>query len=161
MSRIDELEKELKAEKAKEMYIEFCSPGTLVSETTKVKTDHNVPNIREAIRKYKNIKERHDAKPYGFRYVDGNGKPISELFYYINGTISTYNDIPDNEKNNILRSNMRCDNQPIIIENNNSWRFTAFFHQTYIIIDEDCNIIRSGDDKDLMEYRKNFSKTNK
>ena len=131
MSKIEELEKQIKQLKAKEIWCRFYSPGTFMSEQSSFRLFEQ--DIVEAVRKYELINERYDAKPYGFMFEDGNGKSTSGM-YYLTGRIVKYDDIPDDKEHNILRCNMRCNNWPICIENTNSYRFTAPFKEGDCIV---------------------------
>lgn len=46
----------------------------------------------------------------------------------------------------------------VIIENTNSWRFTGPFGEKDVIVDENGEVIRRGDDADLVEYRAKMDK---
>lgn len=152
MNKIKQLEKALKKEKKKELYVNIMSTGTFFTEQDKIKVkDKNLKNI---LKKVKTITQRHNAKPFGFRFEDGNGENASGI-YYITGKVLKYDDIPD-DLPGFLKSNMRCNNWPICIENTNSYKFTCQFEPKDKIIDWDGNILINGDDKDLMEYRKNM-----
>lgn len=156
MSKTKQLEKQLKEERAKEIHVEFYSPGTFVSETSSVKVKSK--DLKVAAVQAKKITERYNSKPYGFRFTDGNSKSLSGL-YYLTGKIIRYDDISDSdEKLSILKSNMRCNNWPFVVENTNSWRFTGQFEKEDRIVDFKGNILAEGDAPDLMEYRKKFEK---
>lgn len=146
--------------------VTFYSPGTFCSESS---TKHiSAWDPVEAVRLAKGINERYNAKPFGFRFStsiiadpvpDGEGGYIevppkeveSSGLMYLGGTLIRYDDVP--EKESILRSNMRCNNHPIVIENRNSWRHTSFFEEDCCIVNEQGAIIRRGDDPDLVAYR--------
>lgn len=151
MTKLQKLEAELKKEKAKELYIVFMSPGSFVSEsdTKKIKTK----DIKIAVSMVKAIRQR----PYGFYYEDGNGKQKGP-FYYITGTLQRYEEIPNTREFDILKSNMRCNEWPIVIENRNSYRITRPFGEKDVVIDWDGNITIKGNDKELVKYRKQFKK---
>lgn len=155
MTKLQKLEAELKKEKAKELYIVFMSPGSFMSESNskKIKTK----DIKTAVLMAKSIKQRYGASPYGFHYEDGNGKQKGP-FYYITGTLRRYEEIPDTREFNILKSNMYCNEWPIVIENKNSYRVTRPFEEKDVIVDWDGNITIKGNDKELVEYRKRFIK---
>jgi hypothetical protein len=157
-------------------YVVFFSPGTLVSETSSkpVKSwDTEAVTLL-----WQGIEQRHGAKPYGFRFEtrleaesipDGRGgklrvepKTIKQSgMYYIDGDLQTYSEVvkanrPDEE---ILRSNMRNNEIPVILINTNSYKFTAAFGE------EDCvvhphtgKVLVRGDDPILAKYRKQFAR---
>ncbi len=140
MSRIKELEKELEKEKSKEVFAELFSPGTLFCESSRIKVDSK-NDIKTAIKGVKKTKERHGATPFGFRFVDGNSKALSGI-YYVTGRVFRRDDIPDTKENSILRCNMIS--RPVCIENNNSYRYTGEFAKEDIVVDWDGNIIDEG-----------------
>lgn len=150
-------------------YADFMSPGTFFSEETRREIPH-ANAIAEAVEIANGIQERHAAKPYGFRIVtclcadpvpDGRGGTMEVLpkvlnrsgVYYLGGTLLMYRDIPENDDKRILRSNMRGNRQPICIENNNSWRFTAYFEADDCIVGPSGEIVTRGNDLGLTEYR--------
>jgi len=147
-------EKKLKVLRSKLRFISFLSPGTLVNEETVIKLDGKL-DLKKAAKQAKKITERHGAKPYGFRIVDGNDKVLSGI-YWLTGQILLYADVKDNGETSRLKSNMRINKEPIAIENLNSYRFTYWFNKKDVIINWDGKIIRRGNDADLMTYRKQF-----
>lgn len=148
-------------------YVDFYSPGTFVSEQSR----REVPSwdILAAIELANGIQERHGAKPYGFRFSsymvhdpipDGQGGELnvepkeiakSEL-HYLGGEIKRFDDVPETQEFEILRSNMRCNRNPVVIENRNSYRFTGVFAGTDCIVGPDGSVVRRANDADLVEY---------
>lgn len=147
MTKLQRLEIELKKEKAKELYLVYRSPGALVSEESSRKVKNK--DIKAAVKNAKSF------SPYGFCYENGNGKQIGS-FYYITGTLLRYEEIPRTDENHILRSNMFCNEWPVVVENRNSYRITRPFGENDVIIDWDGNIVAKGNSKELMAYRKQF-----
>ena len=139
-------------------YVIFLSPGTFVSETSKKEIDGW--DIKEALKISKKITERHNAKPYGFRFEqykslppvksDGETFNVEQKFvkssgtYYITGKILNLGDIPDTKENEILRSNMRCSKIKAVIENKNSYKFTGEFGDKDTLVDWNGNILDKG-----------------
>lgn len=148
MSRIEELEKELEKERSKEVFAELFSPGVLFCESSLIKVN-NREDIKGAIKGVKKTKERYGATPFGFRFVDGNSKVLSGM-YYVTGRIFRRDDVPDTKENSIIRCNMIS--RPVCIENNNSYRYTGEFAKEDVLIDWDGNIIDKGDNYE--KYRK-------
>lgn len=153
----------------KKHYVEFLSPGTFVSESSSREIDSW--DIASAVLLSKEIDERHGAKPYGFRFTtriehspidDGEGgtlkvqpKEIDRSgIYYLGGTLYTYDEVVarNDPKEDILRSNMLCNDMWVIIENTNSWKFTNKFRNSDKIVDSLGRVIRAGSDPDLVEY---------
>jgi hypothetical protein len=150
---VKQLEKKLEKARTKQLYATFYSPGTLFPESSSFEVE--TQDIEWAVNKAKEIKERHNAKPHSFRFEDGNRKPLSG-FYFLTGSLKTYDDIPDDDDHHILRSNMLSGETAICIENCNSFRFTGNFRKEDVILDWEGNITRRGNDPDLMEYREKF-----
>jgi hypothetical protein len=77
----------------KKHFVTFCSPGTLVSETTT--KDIDSWDVQEASKMARRIKERHGAVPYGFYFstrergeedLDSTVTKTSHM-YYLGGKI--------------------------------------------------------------------------
>lgn len=149
-------------------YVRFFSPGTMFSEESCRPIDSW--NIAAAVEMANGIKERHAAKPYGFKFVtmlehdpipDGRGgtfavepKQLREsAMHHFGGKILRYDDVPDDQEHSILRGNMRCNDMPLVIENRNSWRHTGEFKADDVVVEADGSISRRGSDPDLKEYR--------
>jgi hypothetical protein len=160
-------------------FVVFYSPGTLFSEQSVLSIESWTPRL--AVELSKQITERHGAKPYGFRFEerlvaepipDGYGGTMkvepktlekSDMFY-LGGELRTYGKVvKDNDPNeHILRSNMRGNGYAVVIENRNSYRHTAPFEEGDKIVDvKTGDVIRTGSDPDLMEYRKQFEEDRK
>lgn len=155
-------------------FVTFYSPGTFVAETT-TKPIKSC-DCRTAIRMSKKIKERYGATPFGFTFSkklvadpipDGHGgklevqpKTVKESgTYYLGGVLRTYDEVEKDNKDDedILRSNMWSNDWCIIIDNTNSYRTTRPFEPNDKIVDmKTGKVIRTGKDKDLKEYRKQF-----
>jgi len=142
-------------------YVEFFSPGTFMSESTRKKIDAWSPTLACSLAK--KIKERHGATPYGFRFVTMlEAKPVeveggekmdvlpkqvkNSGIYFITGTIRTAEEVlaGTDPEENILRSNVRCNNIPAVIENCNSYKSTMPFEKQDLLVDWDGNILRQG-----------------
>ncbi len=146
-NKIKNLESLLVAEKAKQLFVAFYSPGTFFCESSRKEVKSK--DLKDAVILATKISERHGARPFGFRFEDGNGKTLSGM-YYITGRVFKRDDVPDTPENNILRSNMRS--RPVCIENNNSWKYTGEFNKEDFVVDWNGNITDSGDKYE--NYRK-------
>jgi hypothetical protein len=126
-------------------FVTFLSPGTFVSETTERPIDSW--DVEAAVKMAREIKERHGAVPYGFRFTtrtrgddDLDSKVTDKSpIYYLGGKVQTRAEVearnaPDEA---ILRSNMRSNGYDRIIVNTNSWRFTAPLEADDIVLDVD------------------------
>ena len=116
----------------KKHFVEFFSPGTFVSEVSEKPIDEW--DVKKACKMARSIKERHGATPYGFQFVTRSRGP-KELdskevkrsnMYYLGGKVETLAQVEarNDPKEEILRSNMRCNGYGKIIINNNSWKTT-------------------------------------
>jgi hypothetical protein len=123
-------------------FIEFYSPGTIISETNLIEI--NSWDVNKAVELSKNIVQRHNSKPYGFKFItksrneyDLDSKIIKQSnFYYLGGKIKTLTELKaeNNQKDKILINNMECNGWNKIIENNNSWKITLPLNETDIIL---------------------------
>ena len=103
--------------------VTFYSPGTLVPETSEIETDLTDPiQIAELAR---GIKERHGATPFAFS--------LNDTRYWLGGTIMTLEDVPEDQE--ILRWNMTHNDIKRVIVNTNSWRHTAEFRDTDVLLE--------------------------
>ena len=157
--KIAALEAQLEKEKAKQLYVVYYSPGTLFAEQSRFKVEER--DIAAAAGRAKvDVVERHNAKPFGFRFTDGNGELLSGM-YYLTGKLVRYDEVPDDKEHSTMRSNMRCNDMPIAVENNNSWRYTGRFDEDDVIVDWDGNVVQRGDDPELVAYRAEFKRRRK
>jgi len=153
----------------KQHYVEFCSPGSFFNESSIKRIDSW--DIEKAVDLSADIKERHGATPFGFKFItklehqpipDGEGgtlevkpKIIEQSgMHFLGGTIETYDDVVNRNdpKESILQSNMRCNRWWLVIINTNSYKSCQPFSEKDCIINTMGKIIRSGTDKDLKEY---------
>lgn len=149
-------------------YVVFMSPGTFSSEVSERPIGEW--NTHEGARIAAEIKERHGAIPYSFQFEtrlihdpipDGEGGTLTvnsrtvdrSGTYFIKGETRRYDDIPDNKETHILRSNMRCNDWPIVVETRNGYRHTTPFGAHDAIVDADGTIIVRGDAPEHVEYR--------
>jgi hypothetical protein len=123
-------------------FVEFYSPGTIISETNLIEI--NSWDVNKAIELSKNIVQRHNSKPYGFKFItksrneyDLDSKITKQSnFYYLGGKIKTLAELKaeNNPKDKILIDNMECNGYNKIIENNNSYKFTNYLNDDDIIL---------------------------
>ncbi len=127
----------------KKNFVTFYSSGSLVSEATTKEIDNW--DAAQAKAMACEIKERHGAKPYGFRFetksrgdndLDSKVTDTSPM-YYLGGEVLTLEDVKaKNDPNDrILISNMESNGYDKIIVNNNSWKFTAPLNKDDIVLD--------------------------
>lgn len=112
-------------------FVTFYSPGSFVAEeSTKPVESWDVP---AAIKMARTIKERHGAVPYGFQFTTRE-RPDDALdsreaarsdFYWLGDKVETLAEVEAraDPKEDILRSNMRCNGWDKIVTNNNSWKW--------------------------------------
>ena len=127
----------------KKHFVTFYSPGTFVSEYTSKEIDSW--DVNKAMEMARNIKERHSAVPYGFRFstrergdedLDSQETEVSNM-YYLGGRIRHLDFIilenkPDEQ---ILISNMKINGWDRVIENTNSWMITQPFEEGDVVLE--------------------------
>ncbi len=126
-------------------FVSFLSPGTFVSEET-VKLIESW-DVETAVIMADDILERHNAKPYGFRFLtrvrgpdDFDSKETARSgIYYLGGRIETRAEVEarNDPSEEILRSNMRANNVDRIVINTNSWKFTAALNEGDVVLNPD------------------------
>lgn len=127
----------------KQDFVEFLSPGTFVSESTRKPIDSWDVDAAKAMAS--EIVERHAAKPYGFRFLtrergaDDLDSKVTQTsgIYYLGGTLRTAEEVlaSDDPREAILRSNIRGNGIERIIVNTNSWKFTNEFTSKDTLLD--------------------------
>lgn len=153
-------------------YVTFYSPGTFFTEQSTKPVEEW--DTKLAIEIAKSVLERYNAKPYAFRFKtmleaepvpDGEGgmlkvepKEVEATpgLFFLGGSLFTYDEVVkrDDPKEKILRSNMEGNGMWVIIQNDNSWRFTGEFGEKDVIVDENGEVTRRGDEPKLVAYRK-------
>ena len=152
-----------------EHFVVFYSPGTLFSEST-TKTI-SAWNPTEALRLASNVKERHGAIPFGFQFEtrivadpipDGQGGELrvepktvrTSGMFFIAGQPRLFTELLDDRENHILKSNMRANDWPIVVETCRGYRETHPFKEEDAIITEQGTIIHCGKEAEFVAYRK-------
>jgi hypothetical protein len=122
-------------------FVTFYSPGSFTAETT----DREVKSwdIEAAKKMAHTIVERYGATPYAFQFStmgrgarDWNAKELaSSPLYYLGGRVETLTQVEarNDPKEDILRSNMRCNGWNRIIIND-SYRFTQPLKDTDVVL---------------------------
>lgn len=150
--------------------VTFYSPGTFVSESSSY--DIESWDTAKAVELSEKVVERYGAKPYGFVFEtlitakdvpDGEGGTLrveSKLaersgIHFLGGRLETYDEVAarNDEKENILRSNMKYNDNWIICINTNSYRSTLPFTEKDRIVDADGRIVERGDTPERIAYR--------
>jgi hypothetical protein len=146
--------------KTKNRYVTFYSPGTLFSESTRVKITAR-DTIKSIAKRAAKIKERYGATPYAFdieTVSEGSVKVGGKKYradpkmlartgmHFLTGKVLTLKDIPDTQEFNILRSNMKCNGWKAVVENTNSYRATLPFEKEDVVVDWDGKIVARGSD---------------
>jgi len=123
--------------------VTFYSPGTFVSETTKVEISEW--DVDTALRLAFGITERHGARPYAFRFATetvGLDAPATETarspLHFIGGRVRTLaeveaDNLPGEE---VLRWNMKHNGIARVIETNTSYKHTSELKDDDIVLDE-------------------------
>ncbi len=129
--------------KLEKHFVTFYSPGTFVAETSEKPIEKW--DVDLAKRMAKNIKERYNAAPYGFRFttrsrgakdLDSKVTKTSPM-YYLGGLVETLAEVKARatEKDHILVSNMECNKYDRIITNNNSWKWTQPLEKSDVVLE--------------------------
>lgn len=152
----------------RQVFVQFMSPGTIVDEVTDRPMESADPAM--AVKVAAQIRERHGARPYGFRFYtrivaddvdDGEGgklkvqpKTVAESgTHFIDGAILNFEEVPSSQQ--ILRSNMRGNLWPLVVETTNGYRHTSPFTDQDCVVDSKTGAVtRRGADPDLAEYRR-------
>jgi len=124
-------------------FVTFFSPGTIMSEETTKPIDSW--DVDAAVKMAHKIVERYNARPYGFQFStrERGAKDLDSKvtkrsgMYYLGGRIETLAEVEarNDPKEEILRSNMRCNGWDKIVVNENSWRWTAPWRATDTLLD--------------------------
>lgn len=124
-------------------FVEFYSPGTFVAETSAKPIDSW--DVEVAMKMARDIKERHAAVPYGFRFTTRTRKDdeldskqtAQSPTYFLGGKVETLAEVKARatDKEQILVSNMECNHYDRIITNNNSWRWTQPLKADDVVLD--------------------------
>lgn len=124
-------------------FVTFFSPGSFFAEeTTKPISSWNVDT---AIEMAFEIRERYNARPYGFQFstrerghedLDSKVTQFSGV-YYLGGKIETLAEIERRNlpEEKILLSNMKSNGWDKIVTNRNSWRWTMPLREKDILLD--------------------------
>ena len=150
--------------------VTFYSPGTFMSESSSFDIDSW--DTAKAVEMSEKIIERYNAKPYGFVFTtilvhedvpDGEGgflhvesKKVKESgIHFLGGRLETYTEVVNRNdpKEEILRSNMRGNEQWIVCINTNSFRSTMPFDEEDCIVDAQGKVVERGNDPKYIAYR--------
>lgn len=127
----------------KQHFVHFLSPGSFVAEETREPIDSW--DVAAAVRMARSIKERHNARPYGFQFStrergdkDLDSKEVKRSgTYYLGGKVETIKEVSarKNPKEAVLLANMRDNGWDKIVTNTNSWRWTQPLHKDDKVLD--------------------------
>ncbi len=128
--------------KVQKHFVIFYSPGTFVAETTSKPIDSW--DVEKAMEMAHDVVERYGATPYGFQFstrsrVDedlDSKQSAKSPFYHLGGKVETLAQVEarNDPKEEILRSNMRCNGWDRIIVNDNSWRSVRPLEKTDVVL---------------------------
>lgn len=124
-------------------FVTFYSPGTFCAETTEIEIAAWDVQAAKAIAR--EIRERHNARPYGFRFTT-RGRGPDDLdskvtntspMYYLGGKVETLAEVKARakESDRVLISNMEGNGWDRIITNDNSWRWTQPLNYNDVVLD--------------------------
>lgn len=150
--------------------VTFYSPGTFVSESTTKPIGEW--ETEQAMKMAGDVSERYGAKPFGFRFhthivsgdvPDGEGGALkvqprevaASSMHHINATVETFDDVEarGDEKESIMRSNMRCNGYPLVAITTNSFKSTQPFGVDDVLVNADGVITGKGSDEEYSTYR--------
>lgn len=124
-------------------FVEFYSPGTFVAEITTKPI--GLWDVEQAVEMSKDITERYDSRPYGFRFITrarADDEPDSHQtaksgMYYLGGRIETREDVEARNDPNerILRDNLRANDIKRIVVNDNSWQWTQPLNDDDVVLE--------------------------
>lgn len=122
-------------------FVTFFSPGTFMAEQTTKEIDSW--DVDKAIFMAASISERYNAKPYGFRFStrsrgpdDLDSKVVERSgTYYLNCKVLTLDDIPDDDGNHILRSNMKANGFKKVVQPIQGWAWTQPLHDGDVVLE--------------------------
>lgn len=123
-------------------FVEFYSPGTFVSETSlREITEWDVDLAAGIARE---IKERYDATPYGFRFItrqreenDFDSREVAQSgMYFLGGRVWTLAEIEarHDSADRILIANMRGNEWDKVVENSNSYKITLPLNEGDVVL---------------------------
>lgn len=129
--------------KVEKHFVTFYSPGTFVAETSEKPIEKW--DIDLAKQMARDIKERYNATPYGFRFTT-RGRDDNDLdsrviasspLHYLGGKVETLGQVKARatDKDAILISNMEGNGWDRIITNDNSWRWTQPLNDDDIVVE--------------------------
>jgi hypothetical protein len=124
-------------------FVTFYSPGTFVAEdTTKPILAWNVD---DAVALAALITERHNAKPYGFRFTtrsragdELDSKVVAKSpMHYIGGRVETLAEVEarNDPDERILRANMRSNGYSRIWRSTHGWQWTQPLGEEDVVVD--------------------------
>lgn len=129
--------------KVQKHFVTFFSPGTFTAEATTMPVESW--SIEKAKEMAHDVVERYGATPFGFQFntrarddADLDSKQSAQSpFYHLGGKIETLADVEarNDPKEEILRSNMRCNGYDRIVVNDNSYRNTYPLAKDDVVLD--------------------------
>jgi len=154
--KVKELEAQLEEAQKSQLFCTYYSPGTFFLEQSRFEIETRSVAAC-ATRAKADVKERHGAKPFAFRFTDGNGKSLSGL-HYLTGKVIRLDEVPDDKEHSIMRSNMFDPDRCVVVENTNSYKHVSHFSEGDVIVDWEGNVVRRGDEPELVAYRAEVKK---
>lgn len=128
-------------------FVTFYSPGSFVAETTQKPIDSW--DVEAAVKLAQGIKERHGARPYGFRFTTRSRGPddldskesAHSPFYWLGGKVRTLAEVEaDNDPGErILLQNMRCNGWDRIISTTEGWSWSQPFDKDDVLLEPNGN----------------------
>lgn len=151
-------------------HVRFTSPGVFLGKETLLPI-HSW-DVAAAVELSKTIIEMHAARPFGFCFEtltaeppapDGMGSMFDvepklverSGFFWLGGRLRSYDavvsdDLPGEAT---LRYNMRTNKIAWVVENVNSYKYTASFDEGDVLLDAAGNPVACGHDAEIADYR--------
>ena len=123
-------------------FVVFYSPGTIFNE----ESSHDIESwdVAAAVKMSGEVVERYGAKPFGFRFSTRSRGPqdldskmtAQSPMHYLGGKVRTLADVEKDADpaEEILLSNMRCNNIARVITNTNSWKHTSELKENDVVL---------------------------
>jgi hypothetical protein len=126
-------------------FVTFYSPGTIVAETTEKPIA--AWDVDAAVKMAEAITERHNARPYGFRFTTRGREPgeldsevaASSVFYFLSGKVETIEQVRERNdpKERILLSNMEGNGWKRVIRITRGWSWTQPLDDGDVVLNEE------------------------
>jgi len=124
----------------KKHFVKFFSPGAVVPETTKKEID--TWDVNKAVEMSKNIVERYNSRPFGFRFST-RSREENELdsieierscFYYLGGQVKKVEEL-NPETHAVAIGNMKRNNIERVVITQTPWEAMHVLEKEDVVLD--------------------------